>query len=91
MASSVMAWGDFDQDGYLDCVVGGWDNSKSAFYRNLGNGHFLNMNDGPIGAEAGNAAGAAWVDYNNDGWPDLFVSNFQAGGMCCTATRGLAV
>lgn len=80
MSSSVICWGDFDLDGYLDCFVGGWNNTKSTFYRNLGNSSFLKVVGGPVGAEADNAAGASSVDYNGDGLPDLFVSNFQAGG-----------
>ena len=51
-------------------------------YRNLGNGRFADITAqaGIAGTDAkfGNmwAASAGWLDYDNDGWLDLFVSNY---------------
>ena len=34
------AWGDFDNDGDLDVLFGGWDNQRERFYINNGDGTF---------------------------------------------------
>ena len=79
------AWADYDNDGDLDLFVGneGWrrEEGDSVLYadnlfRNNGDGTFTD-----VAAEAGvtndrYTKGAAWGDYDNDGDPDLYVSNF---------------
>jgi FG-GAP-like repeat/ASPIC and UnbV len=67
---------DFDNDGDLDVVLlrGGWERPlRLSLLRNRGDGTFadVTMASGlgePIQTEA-----AAWGDYDNDGWVDLFV------------------
>ena len=78
--SMAVATADFDNDGFADLFVTG---VKGNFlYRNLGNGHFADVTAqaGVEGKDArfGNmwAASAGWLDYDNDGWLDLFVSNY---------------
>ncbi len=78
--STAVAIGDFDNDGYPDLFVAGV--KRNILYRNLGNGHFADVtaHAGVAGTDAkfGNmwAASAGWLDYDNDGWLDLFVSNY---------------
>lgn len=74
-ASQTAVWFDFDQDGWLDLFVGN-EFAPSQLFRNLGNGKFED-----VGTKAGVAwsaftKGAAAADYDNDGFPDLYVSNF---------------
>ncbi|HUQ92770.1 MAG TPA: FG-GAP-like repeat-containing protein [Bryobacteraceae bacterium] len=74
-ASQTAAWADFDHDGHLDVFVGN-EFSPSQLFRNKGDGTFED-----VAAKAGVARiaftkGAAWADYDNDGYPDLYVSNF---------------
>ena len=50
--------------------------ARSALYRNNGDGTFTD-----VSASAGidyrsHGMGAAWGDYDNDGWPDLVVSSY---------------
>jgi hypothetical protein len=72
LGASAMAWGDYDQDGWLDMAVIGFDgtNRYSAVYRNLGDGTFTNIHAGITALEYG---AVAWGDYNNDGYLDLAV------------------
>ncbi|MCL4265844.1 MAG: VCBS repeat-containing protein [Anaerolineae bacterium] len=70
------AWGDYDQDGWLDLYVTDTD-GLNTLYRNNGNGTFsvssLNEQVALPDAESG---GAIFADYDNDGWPDLLVLNW---------------
>ncbi len=69
------AWGDYDNDGWLDLYVTG-NRDPSVLYQNNGDGTFsvsaLTPHIALADAETG---GAVWVDYDNDGWQDLYVVN----------------
>jgi hypothetical protein len=71
-----VASGDYDNDGYPDlfiCSVG-----ENALFHNNRDGTFSRVLDSGAGAKpAGTlSVGAAWFDYDNDGLPDLFVTNY---------------
>lgn len=74
------AVGDFDNDGWPDLYVASV--TKNHLYRNNGNGTFSDITDragvggGMYDGKKMWSASAAWVDYNNDGLLDLFVSNY---------------
>jgi len=75
-----VAVGDFDNDGWEDIYVASV--TKNHLYRNNGDGTFTDVTDkagvgSPMykGQKMWSAA-AGWVDYNNDGKLDLFVSNY---------------
>jgi hypothetical protein len=70
---TILAWGDFNNDGFQDLFVS-TRTGPSLFYSNNGNGTFSRMTTGPIPADANNCFGATWGDYDNDGFLDLFVS-----------------
>jgi ASPIC and UnbV/FG-GAP-like repeat len=53
-------------------------NSRCRLYRNNGNGTFTDVADKAGVRNDRYAKGAAWSDYDDDGWPDLFVSNMGA-------------
>ncbi|MGB9467144.1 MAG: FG-GAP-like repeat-containing protein [Candidatus Acidiferrum sp.] len=81
---SGLAWGDFDNDGLDDLfVVSGGGSldlpesqlAPSVLYRNLGDGRFEKVQDFPDLRIRG--MGAAWGDYNNDGWLDLVVTGYD--------------
>lgn len=45
-------------------------------YRNTGNGRFANVTaSAGLSGATNKAMGVAVVDYNSDGWPDIFVAN----------------
>jgi len=72
-ASNSSAWGDFDNDGDMDCYVGA--SSYGFFYTNNGNGTFTKITGSPITNVAGSNYGPCWVDYDNDGDLDLFLQD----------------
>jgi len=70
-------WGDYDNDGDLDLYVTNDWNQKNFLYSNNGDGTFTRITTGDIVNDGGRSNGATWVDYNNDGYLDLFVPNGQ--------------
>ena len=76
-----VAWFDYDRDGDLDVHVSNQNGDEDAFYRNDGDGTFvdvapaLGMNHPGRGTEYGSVA-AAVTDYDNDGDLDLFVATY---------------
>jgi hypothetical protein len=80
------AWGDFDNDGFLDLFVpnGLWHLEhhgvqKSFLYRNNGDGTFTRVERGSPSNEFGKSWGGHWVDFDRDGFLDLFVSEYHGG------------
>ena len=71
------AWSDYNHDGFLDLFVGDNGGGKNALYRNNGDGNFTKITSGSIVNEGGSSIPCAWADYDNDGFPDLFVGNRQ--------------
>lgn len=70
------AWGDYDQDGWLDLYLTDTD-GRNTLYRNNGDGTFtLSPLQEQVALPDAESAGAIWADYNNDGWPDLYVLNW---------------
>ena len=72
--SVACAWADYDRDGFLDLFVADLS-AKNSLYHNEGNGTFRKITTGRIVNDMANTVGCAWGDYDNDGYPDLFVAN----------------
>jgi len=68
--------GDFNNDGHIDIYITNYGNN--VLYRNNGNGTFTNITNiaGVGGTKEKWSTSAAWVDYDNDGWLDLYVLNY---------------
>ncbi len=82
---------DFDQDGYLDLFLcnGTWIEGfsksekpeklpESHFFRNRGNGTFEDVTQKAGANDQAYSMGAAIGDYNNDGYPDIYLCNYGA-------------
>ena len=69
-----VAVGDFDNDGWTDFYVPGYDHN--VLYHNLGGCKFEDVTARAQVAGAGFSIAAAWADYDRDGHLDLFVSRY---------------
>ena len=77
--SETASWGDYNNDGFLDlCVTNSGGTLKNFLYQNNGDKTFTKITGGAIANDAFTSRSVNWVDFNNDGNIDLFVSN-EAG------------
>src|ERR1019366_4339201 len=67
---------DYDNDGYVDFYVSNL-NGANYLYHNNHNGTFTNIAKQAGVPGVGKGFAAWFFDYDNDGWPDLFVANFS--------------
>jgi hypothetical protein len=77
---------DYDNDGWLDiylvngstydALAGKAPAPKAALFHNNHDGTFTNVADKAGVTNERWGFGAAIADYDNDGWPDIYVSNF---------------
>jgi hypothetical protein len=82
MNSTACAWGDYDNDGNLDLFVANYHDQHNFLYHNNGDGSFTRITNGIVVNDTPGASGCGWGDYDNDGYPDLFVSNpFSTNGL----------
>lgn len=66
---------DFDNDGHPDIFLTGYP--RCTLYHNNGNGTFTDVTADAGVQNAGRwAAGAAWFDYDRDGFLDLIICNY---------------
>ncbi|HRH37437.1 MAG TPA: FG-GAP-like repeat-containing protein [Flavobacteriales bacterium] len=66
------AWGDFDNDGDMDVLIGSSSSGYQKLLRNVGGGNFQNAITGS-GMDTFTGQSIEWTahDFNNDGWIDI--------------------
>jgi hypothetical protein len=69
--------GDYDRDGFLDLAKTNFSDDTPDLYHNNGDGTFR---DATFAAGLGSHPnylgwGIGFIDFDNDGWPDLFIAN----------------
>lgn len=76
MSPRGVAWQDINNDGFIDvCVANsGGDNQQNWIMMNLGDGTFERI-DSELNNIWREGRGIAWSDYDNDGLPDVYISN----------------
>ncbi len=79
--SNAAAWADYDNDGWIDLFVA-CERQPNRLYRNRGDGTFVEL-----AAKAGLdekfekfCKGCAWLDYDNDRFPDLYLNDLGGKG-----------
>ncbi len=80
--TQTATWNDFDNDGWTDVFIG---NESSKFtkrnpcelYHNNGNGTFTNVAKAAGADKIGYIKGVNAGDYDNDGFADLYLSNYH--------------
>ena len=72
------AWGDYNQDGWLDLYVTDFGGPNRLYRNNQDGALSLSPLSDSVALPNARSGGAQFVDYNNDGWPDLYVMNWGA-------------
>ena len=75
VSGNSCAWGDYDNDGFLDLFMTRLYDGNNLLYHNNGNGTFTLITNVAPALDGGNSTSCTWGDYDNDGWLDLFVAN----------------
>jgi len=75
------AWGDYDNDGWVDLYVTG-NLEPNVLYHNNQDGTFsVSEHSESVSLPSVPSGGVVWGDYDNDGWLDLYVINFGANAL----------
>jgi len=96
------AWGDMDGDGFVDLYVANYETPQSwtggvlsvatldILWQNQGDGTFADVSEesGVRNVPAQCGRGVNWADYDDDGWPDIFVSNYRLNPNLLFHNRG---
>lgn len=74
--SKGVAAADYDGDGYVDFYVSNINNASNYLYHNNHDGTFTEVAEQAGVLGTGKSFATWFFDYDNDGWPDLFVDSF---------------
>lgn len=88
---------DYNNDGLLDIYLVCYSQTpqadpnlklKDVLYRNNGNGTFTDVTERAGISNSMPGMGLAVGDYNNDGWPDFYVTGYEASKLYRNNTNG---
>ncbi len=72
--STGCEWADYDKDGWLDIFICNRDEPNFLYHHNW-DGTFIRITTGSIVTESKNSGNCVWADFNDDNYPDLYVTN----------------
>jgi tetratricopeptide (TPR) repeat protein len=75
-STQTAVWADIDNDGFVDLIVGN-ENGGLQLFRNKGDGTFEDIASTAGLNHAGFTKAVVAADYDNDGYPDIYVSNLN--------------
>lgn len=78
MAAMCISLGDYDNDGHLDLYISDFQRSSDHLWHNDGKGFFDEVSDEAGITQATREVlsfGGGFLDYDNDGWLDIFIAN----------------
>ena len=73
--NSGCAFGDFDNDSYMDLYLADGGGHSNVLYRNNGNDTFADVTRGAGVGDLSRSMGVGFGDINSDGWQDIYVAN----------------
>ena len=79
-SSQTAVWADINNDGLLDLFVGNEDQSSQLFLNKAGT-TFVDISRSAGVDRVGFTKGVSAADYDNDGFMDLYVSNFKGNNL----------
>ena len=80
MYSFSATWADYNRDGWIDLFVSNRISLTHYLFRNRTDGTFQDVSAAAGIDTIGEANVAAFVDYNNDQWPDIYIVNDRHEG-----------
>ena len=84
-STQTAVWTDVNNDGFVDLFVGN-ENDAAQLFLNKRDGTFEDVAPRAGVDRPGFTKGVAAMDFDNDGWPDLYVSNFGGANSLFTTT-----
>ena len=75
-STQTAVWTDIDNDGKLDLFIGN-ENAPAQLFLNKGDGTFVDISETAGVNKTGFIKAVVAADYDNDGYPDLYVSKFR--------------
>jgi len=93
--SWLVAWGDYDNDGWVDLFIPTGNLPSHRLFRNLGDLNFKSMTAAEVGdvitpSPKSFSGQANWIDYDNDNDLDLYIANVvvDANALCLNSGSG---